>query len=364
MNKSQNCCSTVGDRLPPLSGKHVWLVAQMLEADDMIGDQVFYTAHDPLSQYQCRVPELLGRRIRGSFHGWVILSNHPHNVMWSLWNPLTYNLISLPPLDLEDGDISECCLPSPPDDPGSILLLTMKGKPTFVSCRLDRKRQELKWTEMSYAKQLKDIIGEDGFIECLTCCNGKVYALNAGRDCDQFIIEIDTMVTSIEVVINVLPFVKMPSYSHVAGPNHYTGPFLKGTCLTLVIVYLYYKWEELCSICLVKLDMIRKLWEEMEDFDDAACFFELDCSSTAIASKSGGGYVHMLYEEDKVMYPYHVKDKTLSVSSMPHRQGLPPPRSRTSYVSIWPMPECRYMLLLSESVLVYNHVIKKEKLFI
>ncbi|KAI3822830.1 hypothetical protein L1987_10429 [Smallanthus sonchifolius] len=171
-----------------------------------------------------------------------------------------------------------------------------------------------------------------------------VYALNTGRDCDGFVIEVDVVVTAIEVVISVSPFVKLPRYSHVPrhGPNYYTGPFLRGTCSELFIIYLYFKWEELCSVRLVKLDMTRKLWEEMEDFDDAACFLYLDCSSTAIASKSGGGYIHMLCEEDKVMYSYHVKDKTLAVSSMPHCQDLPPPpRSRTSYVSVWAMPECR-----------------------
>ncbi|KAJ0670612.1 hypothetical protein HanOQP8_Chr13g0476521 [Helianthus annuus] len=343
MDQSQISCRPAGDRIPPLSGKHVWLVAQTLEAEDMIGDQIFFSIHDPLSQYRCRVPELVGRRIRGCFHGWVIMSNHPYNVMWSLWNPLTSKLTRLPPLNHEDGDISECCLPSPPDDPGSILLLTRKVKPTFVFCRLDRKRKRLRWTEMSYAKQLKNITGEDGSVHSLTCCNGKLYALNT--DGDDFLIEVHIVVKAREVVISLLPFVKLPSDNHVSGPyNSYFGPFLKGTCSGLFFVILYFKWKLVCSVRLVKLDMTRKLLEEMEDLDDGICFLDFDCYNVpVIPSELGGGYIHMLCEEDKATHSYNVKDKTLALSSMP-RLDLPPPtsgESRTSYVSVWSIPECR-----------------------
>ncbi|KAD4384274.1 hypothetical protein E3N88_24442 [Mikania micrantha] len=326
--------------LPPLSGQHVWLVSQMLEAEDMLGDQVFYNIHEPQSSYRCRVPELLGRRIRGCFHGWVIMSNHPHNNMWSLWNPSSSSKPTrLPTLNHED--ISECCLPSPPDAPGSILLLTRKEKPTFVFCRLDRKRKRLRWTEMSYAKQLKNITGEDGFVHGLTCCNGKVYALNAGHDRDGLVVEVDIVVTAKEVAISVLPFVKLPRYSPVVqGRDYYTGPFLKGSCSEVFIIYQYFKLEEVSCMRLVRLDMTRKLWEEIEDFEGATCFLDLDCSSNAIVSMSSGGHggcIHMICEEEKVIYSYHVKDKTMARSSMPYFQEL---WSRTSYVSLWAMPEC------------------------
>ncbi|GJT41619.1 hypothetical protein Tco_0941484, partial [Tanacetum coccineum] len=117
---------SVCHQLPPLSAKHPWFVAQNLGADeDSFRDQYFYTLHDPLTKYQCQIPELLGRRIRGYYHGWVILSDHLQNVMWSLWNPVTSKMIHFPPLILNDGDsesILECCLSAPPDDPSSVLL--------------------------------------------------------------------------------------------------------------------------------------------------------------------------------------------------------------------------------------------------
>nr|GEZ30941.1 Toll/interleukin-1 receptor (TIR) domain-containing protein [Tanacetum cinerariifolium] len=118
-------CSSV---LPHLSPKHSWCVAQNSEAkeDDDTQVQIFYNLHDPMSYYRCQIPELLGKRIRGCFHGcWAILSsNHPRDIMWSLWNPFTSQIISLPPLihkRLEEdyNDITYCCLSAPPDQQNS-----------------------------------------------------------------------------------------------------------------------------------------------------------------------------------------------------------------------------------------------------
>lgn len=124
--KNQICIS---EELPTLSSDYPWLVAHNLNLDEAEEDvQIFYTVHDPKSHYRCRVPELVGRRIRASFHGWMILSKlNPDNIEWSLWNPVISKLIRLPRLKiLKDGDgddFRHCCLSSPPDDPGSILLL-------------------------------------------------------------------------------------------------------------------------------------------------------------------------------------------------------------------------------------------------
>ncbi|GKF85503.1 hypothetical protein Tco_0253330, partial [Tanacetum coccineum] len=68
--------------VPRLSPKHSWFVAQNSESEKDDGTQahIFYNLHDPVSYFHCQIPELLGKRIRGCFHGcWAILSsNHPH----------------------------------------------------------------------------------------------------------------------------------------------------------------------------------------------------------------------------------------------------------------------------------------------
>nr|GEW18124.1 hypothetical protein CTI12_AA626130 [Tanacetum cinerariifolium] len=64
----------VCDGFPPLSSKYPWLVAQSLDDEKQsIQDLLFYTVHNELTHYRCRIPELIRERIRGCFHGWMIL---------------------------------------------------------------------------------------------------------------------------------------------------------------------------------------------------------------------------------------------------------------------------------------------------
>ena len=105
-----------------------WLVTHNHEHDGIVN---VYTIDEQPSNYRCRIPELQqlgGVHIHGVSHGWMILSNN--DVMWSLWNPVTSKLIRLPPLPHKDDSdrIGYCCLPSPPGDPSSILLLNKSGK--------------------------------------------------------------------------------------------------------------------------------------------------------------------------------------------------------------------------------------------
>lgn len=171
--------------VPPLSPKYPWFVAQNLEAEeDDTQPHTFFNLNDPLSHYRCKIPELLGKRIRGCFFGcWALLSSN-RDVTWSLWNPITCEIINLPPLNHRGSegdydDIRYCCLSAPPDHPNSVLLLTRTRKRNLVYCRLGsysffrntRKKMELRWTEMTYVKQIRSITGfNDGYLYSLTCC--------------------------------------------------------------------------------------------------------------------------------------------------------------------------------------------------
>lgn len=343
MEQKQQLGASCRDRL---SVKYPWLqVAQNLEAEvDDAKYQISYTMHDPLSLYRYQIPELLGRHIRGCFHGWVILSNnHPHNVRWSLWNPYTCKLIRLPPLILKDGDfesIGQSFLSSPPyNDPTSVLMLTRTKKPTIVFCHLDRKRKRLRWKEITYTKQLRSIIsgGGTGFLHCLTCCNGKTYALISGS---RIVIQVGIAVKDKELVISLLPFGKLPYtfYNHC----NFFKPYLKGYCTKLF--YIMLGFEEVANkrlgvVSLFKLDWTSMIWEEMEDLKDVLIFVDLalDCSISyrhAIASELGG-YIHILGDMGKIIYSYHVKDRTISISSFCCLM-------QTTHGSL---QECRYVLV-------------------
>nr|GEZ35866.1 hypothetical protein [Tanacetum cinerariifolium] len=200
--------------LPPLSPKQPWFVAQNLEGEgDDTQVDIFYNIHDPLSHYRCQIPELHGNRIRVCFHGyWVVLSsNHPRDVIWSLWNPITSKIINLPPLKYSEskGCYDECCLSAPPEDPNSVLLLMRTLNHNFVFCRLGIdsssdacNRQELKWTNSTYANQIKILTDcYDGSLCCLTCCNGKVYAcskLSSHRGRARLIVEVNIAINDCE----------------------------------------------------------------------------------------------------------------------------------------------------------------------
>ncbi|MFS7908673.1 hypothetical protein Hanom_Chr01g00085911 [Helianthus anomalus] len=325
--ETKHVCASICDRLPtPLSANHPWLVDWNIEAEeDDSRDHIDYTVRDPLSHQRCQIPSHLGKRIRGCSYGWVILSNHPHNDMWSLWNPMTSKIIRLPWLISRKGPniIQQCCLSSPPDEPGSVFMVTAE-RYAIVFCRLDRKRKKLKWVEMSYAKQMRSIAGCDSFLYSLTSCNSKVYALTTVRS-NLSVVHIDIMVKGREIVISLLPYMEVP-YHYMNGCLSST-PFLIGCCTELFYVKLglngvgHITKETVGAVLVFKLDMTNKRWEEMKDFKDAAFFLDLAHDYSAFYSAavpSGlGGYVHFLDRSGKVIHSYDFESKTIALSSMP-----------------------------------------------
>ncbi|KAK9058776.1 hypothetical protein SSX86_023619 [Deinandra increscens subsp. villosa] len=299
--------------------------------------------------YQCN--ELKERRIRGCFHYWVILSDHQDDILWSLWNPIASKLIRLPPLKLrkEEEESYECCLSSPPDDEASVFLLFSDSVPTIVFCRLDRKRKGLKWTEMSYAKQLRSISNDANNLGCLgplgqpTCWNGKVYAIDFGDYMS--VVHVDIVVKPKEVVISLFPFVEMPRVLFVHHParvrSYIRRPFLKGTCIDLLFyIQVDFRDEMIDDVHLLKLDVTSMMWKEVVELEDAVLFIEIDDDnySTCYYSSAPGsklrGYVHIFCESRKVIYSFHAKDRTLSLSSMS-------PLLRECQALAWPMLESK-----------------------
>ncbi|PWA81467.1 hypothetical protein CTI12_AA186050 [Artemisia annua] len=294
--------------------KHPWFVSQKVEDEGEF--HILFNIHDPMSHYRCQIPELLGKRLRGCFHGcWAVLSsNYPCDVIWSLWNPITSKIINLPPLNImvirysgPEGDhISECCLSAPPEDPNSVLLLTSNAKPNFLYCRLgidSYNRKELRWTESTYANQIKMITGSDGWLLCLTCCNGKVYAnikLSGNRSRTLLIVEVNIVINDCEVVeITLLPILEFVTPFIIDCGC--ISPILKGssTELFLVVLGLKDKRKTVGAVKLLKLDMNNKTWEEIQDLKDTILSVELNTGSPifyspAIASSEfGAGTNHV-----------------------------------------------------------------------
>ncbi|GJU54601.1 hypothetical protein Tco_1228315 [Tanacetum coccineum] len=318
--------------------------------------QFFYTIHDPLVNYRCRSRELLRKRIRGYYHGWYILSKKK---TWYVLNPITYKIIRLPPLILKDGrdskSIKECCLSLPPDDPSSVLLLTRTDKSTFVFCRLAGKRKSKKWTEISYIYELERIVGPSGWLHSLTWCSGNIYALNEyfffyGKGI--FVIQVEIVVKGKAVVIRLRLIGKCPKFPDSYDDFIRVHRFLTGSSSELfhIIVGFGATDDKVGAVYLFKLDMNRiefvndmdyslacEIFEEMEDLKDTRFFVNGDpnCSVfySPVISSELGGYIHI---RDKmagnIIHSYHVKDRTVSLSS------IPSPVVPTSHVLVW---ECR-----------------------
>ncbi|PWA58987.1 hypothetical protein CTI12_AA395500 [Artemisia annua] len=383
------------DRFPPLSSKYPWLIAQNIQDDEKQDQFFFCTIDNDIPHYRCRIPELLGNRIEGFFHGWVILSNHPYNNIWSLWNHVTSKIIGLPKLVLEDGasyeSIRQCCLSAPPDDPTSLLLLTT-NKSTFLFCPVDSKREDFRWTEMSYAQQLKRLTSNGKLLDSLTCCNGKVYALSTDGTFSDFVIHLDIVVKYNEVVINLMLFSNCPS-----GPQR-DIQYLKGSSTELFYiemafweetehtenkpsdVYLYksdmtcINWEEM-ELCFKDWDITNKnlrwddsssedsntssddvdmsseiwktyykkkmdtsieVWKVIDDLKDSIFYIDLACDYSVfycpVVASELGGFIHIRGEMGKTIYSYNVKDNTISLSC------IPSPMLPTSHAWMW---ECR-----------------------
>ncbi|GJT78836.1 hypothetical protein Tco_1045561 [Tanacetum coccineum] len=335
--QKQISCGSTYDRLPPQTqwAKYPWFVAQMQE------NQIFYTLHNPQLLYRCQIPELIGTQIRAYFHGWVVLSKHPK---WFLWNPLTSNLIRLPPLIHMKHEPDQCCLSAPPDDPTSVFLLSTHGFPILTFCRLDCTRNKLKWAKFPYGKELRRIIGNNGYLHDLTCCNGKVYAFNSDDD-NHTVIEIDIAVEGKKIVMRLLSFVEQPGPSFprfrtTNGRMDYDC-YLKGYCSELFYIEIDLEGETretVCDVHLYKLDMSNMIWEEMEDLKDAIFFLQVDSQYpvyySPVITTELAGYIHILDRMGKLLYSYHVKNRTISIASM---SSLVP----TSDMSSWGMLEYR-----------------------
>ncbi|XP_071708049.1 uncharacterized protein [Rutidosis leptorrhynchoides] len=252
--------------------------------------------------------------------------------MWSLWNPVSLKIVRLPPLILKDGDgecIDECCLTAPPDDPTSVLLLTRNDASTFVFCQLNCKRKRMRWTEMSYAKQLKRITYDGELLHSLNCCNGKIYALNSDGFICPIVIHVEIVVKGgREVLIQLLMFGACPWSDSSLRYNR--DSFFKGYVGTIGMPQeVGREWYD-SGRC---RNLTRVLWEEINDLKDAVFYADLGRDRSifynpAVASELGG-YIHFRDELDGILYSYHVKDRTIIEYPMLPRVVA------TTYVLMW-----------------------------
>ncbi|KAI3802937.1 hypothetical protein L1987_31084 [Smallanthus sonchifolius] len=152
-----------------------------------------------------------------------------------------------------------------------------------------------------------------------------------------------------ETVISLRRFVKfsIPGSMLTGVPSRNTFSniryFLKGSCTKLFFIKVCFKDDDetmIGEVYLFKLDTTSKTFKEMEDLKDNIFLHKyVSDNSYSIFYKSGvtteiGGYVHILGEIDNIIHSFYIKDRTMSLSSMPCIV-------RESQVLVWAMLECR-----------------------
>ncbi|GJZ27821.1 hypothetical protein Tco_0572468 [Tanacetum coccineum] len=137
--------------------------------------------------------------------------------------------------------------------------------------------------------------------------------------------KVQIVVKEKEVVIHLLPFLKLPCLS-LTRTTFLKGSFsmidlIKGYGTDLFYFKIIYEDDtpEIVELHLYRLDTTEMTWEELKDLKGAVFCIQLASDDSVFYSQVAtefGGYVHILDGTDKIFYSYNVKDRTVSRSPM------------------------------------------------
>ncbi|KAF5729531.1 hypothetical protein HS088_TW21G01698 [Tripterygium wilfordii] len=169
---------------PPLP--YPWIISRL---EDGTGDFIFRTTTPPYESRRTSSPDLGDKEVRNCCYGWLIFSDRNYDV--SLWNPLTSELIHLPPI--ESKPLRYCfhdiVLSSSPSkisttttvdddhhlDPNTMVFLFDSTRLSIIYCTLGEKL----WNTVCYAKEIPPELGQPD-IKYRLCkafiLNGSLYA--------------------------------------------------------------------------------------------------------------------------------------------------------------------------------------------
>lgn len=160
-------------------------------------DQTFCTipkSNNPKKTYQYhrRIRKSRNKEYLASCFGWCVCSYTSNRRRLFLWNPVTLEKITLPPLNpwfFGSCSCGYCLLSSPPTEPDCMLMLFAKNRPMILYCWIDDNDEE--WTEVNYNAELNWSLqnvyktNENRPRECLLICpvwcNGYLYAMTSCR---------------------------------------------------------------------------------------------------------------------------------------------------------------------------------------
>ncbi|GLT83530.1 hypothetical protein SLE2022_018160 [Rubroshorea leprosula] len=276
-------------------------------------------------------PELRGKKVITSFHGWLILHDVDVDVdekeeynadvdekeeynadvdeeeeyyHYSLWNPLTLEFICLPAFHLKpEQELRECILTSPPGNDDSMLLFFEKKVPSFIFYRIGDEH----WTHQPITADF-----ETHYLTNFVVCNGTLYCSTDKRG---NMVRIDTSASDRHLLL-VLFDASRPEPREVAVCNFLYRAESFGELFEIHVLLEGTLWNKVHALEVFRLDFSSMEWRRVESFEDRAFFLvgRSFFSCQAIGSGVKGNHVYFTLSEDRSLYSFNMEDKTVSVA--------------------------------------------------
>lgn len=284
-----------------------------------------------------------GKSFRASCGEWIIVWGDINNSGYSLWNPLTAEIVGLPdPTDLHpESKIGDRILTSPPGNPNSMVILYEKGENSFRYCRI----RDLIWHKQLISSNLDDEV------------DGQVFSLINFVTCDWRIYCRSTVSHKL-VVIDIKPDgLDMSIFNaHVPWyrePRWYCGlSYLveSGGELFYIILFLNETTKNSSSvgaIHVLRLNIASEEWTKIESFPDRAFFLghssRFSCPAPQPGIQANHVYFQFTDRGDCSLYSLNMKDKTVLCS-------LPCPKfSDSCHTCLWIKSDSRLIDLNRKS---------------
>lgn len=248
-------------------------------------------------------------------YGWLVISEKQHatescmRYQFSVWKPESLEMIKLPPLDLKPKQIIGAgTLLSPPEDPGSMILLFEDSFRYFICYKFGDKR----WTKRWLGKEIVNIGHYEPFdgLNYFTHCDGKLYAATRAKGYLMMIQENRLTKNFKFTPVNCRFPTTSPSSCFV---DTYLLDFCGQLCV-LRILWGGVNHEHIIDIEASKLAKNGKKWIRMKSTEDKAIFISNKyafCCSVNEPEIQGG---HIYFIKNNRFYSVNIEDKSFSAS--------------------------------------------------
>eukprot|EP00268_Persea_americana_P002030 TRINITY_DN10601_c0_g2_i5.p1 TRINITY_DN10601_c0_g2~~TRINITY_DN10601_c0_g2_i5.p1 ORF type:complete len:706 (-),score=62.90 TRINITY_DN10601_c0_g2_i5:107-2224(-) len=232
-----------------------------------------------------------------SSHGWLLLRDSRSRCC--LFNPASLKEFDLPQLTRKHRDCLGV-LSASPTDPNCQLILIKKRSTIFYSCKIT---QDSKFDEVKF-NPLDD---NDMFVDAISC-KGKIYFFTC-------------LSRFGEISVGPGNHFAKPTFLDVNAPIrplwYRTESYLVESCgeVFLVCQLLHWTCNWVFSFMVFKMDFSEMRWVLVKSIGDRLFFLSKSSSQSCSAFESGleGNQIFFFLPDDKSLYSFHMKERSISV---------------------------------------------------